>query len=463
MDQYRNAMKKLVAVVLLLLLSTVHNAQPKLIDEIVAVVGNEIVLYSDIQVQKNQMKAQGFTGEITDCMVLEEVLFEKILLNQAKVDSLEVSDDMVNGELNKRIEVFVRQIGSVEALEEYYGKSINEIRDEFFEALQSQLLVQRMESEIGSDLNVTPSDVQAFYNSIPLDSLPFINASVELAMIARYPKPNQQEIDRVRQRLRKFKEDVEAGKEDFETLAALYSEDPGSASRGGSLGLKPRGTWVPEFDASAFGLKEGQISQPFKTDYGYHIMQLIERRGEMYNANHILLAPKVDADGLNRARLGVDSIRQLVLRDSISFAFAAARFSDDERSKNQNGMIVNMNTGSTIWEMDQLEPTVFLTIDTLEIGEVSKAVFFQGASREKGYRIIKLINRTQPHRANLVDDYTILQSMASEKLRAEHMDAWMRRRIDETYIKINKQYRSCDFGYPWVKESFIIKSDQPEN
>lgn len=437
-------------------------AQPKLVDEVVAVVGNEIILYSDIQVQKNQIKSQGFAGKLDDCQVLEEILFEKILLNQAKVDSLEVSDDMVNNELNKRLDVFVRQIGSVEALEDYYGKSIGEIREEFFDALQDQLLVQRMESELTSELNVTPSDVQKFFDAIPKDSLPFINASIEMAMISKYPKPSIEEVERVRNRLRSFKEGVEKGQEDFETLAALYSEDPGSASRGGNLGLKPRGTWVPEFDAVAFSLNEGSVSAPFKTDYGYHIMQMVERRGEMYDANHILLIPKVSSEGLGLAMEAVDSIRNLVLRDSISFAFAAARYSDDERSKNQNGMIVNQQSGSTIFEMDQLDPTLFLTIDTLEIGEVSKAVYYQGDNREKGYRIVKVINRTQPHRANMVDDYQMLQSMASEKIRAETMDGWMRRRIDETFIKMNEAYQTCEFGYPWVKESVVSRDPKIE-
>lgn len=434
------------------------SAQPKLVDEIVAVVGAEIVLYSDIQIQKNQIKAQGYTGDLTDCDVLEEILFEKIMLNQAKVDSLEVSDEMVESELNKRIDVFVRQIGSIEALEKYYGKSIAQIREEFFEALKDQLLVQRMESEIGSDLNVTPSDVQKFFNAIPKDSLPFINASVEMAMIAKFPKPTVEEVERVRNRLRSFKDAVEKGQDEFETLAALYSDDPGSASRGGNLGLKPRGTWVPEFDAVAFSLREGEISAPFKTDYGYHIMQLLEMRGQLYDANHILMVPKISSEGLITARVELDSIRTLVLRDSVSFALAAARFSDHERSKNQNGAMVNPQTGSTIYEMDELEPTVFLTIDTLAKGELSKPVFFEDVSREKGYRIIKLVNRTNPHRANLTDDYQILQRMASEKYRAENMDRWMRRRIDETYIKLNEEYHDCDFGYPWVKQTNIVRT-----
>lgn len=433
-------------------------AQPKMIDEIVGTVGAEIILWSDIQLQKNQIKAQGYKGDITDCEVLEEILFEKILLNQAKVDSVEVSDDMVDSELNKRIDVFVRQIGSVEALEDYYGKSMSEIREEFFEALKDQLLVQRMEGVVSSDVNVTPSDVQAFFESIPKDSLPFINASVEMAMIAKFPTATTEETERVRTRLREFKASVEKGQDDFETLAALYSEDPGSASRGGALGLKPRGTWVPEFDAAAFSLNEGEVSAPFKTDYGWHIMQMVERRGELYNANHILLIPKVSADGLNAARTELDSIRTLILRDSVSFPLAASRYSDDERSKNQNGAMVNQATGSTVFEMDELDPNLFLVIDSLERNEISQPVFFQNEAREKGYRIIKLVNRTKPHRANLTDDYQILQNMASEKIRAETMDRWMRLRIEETFIKLNEAYRECDFGYPWVKESVVTKT-----
>jgi peptidyl-prolyl cis-trans isomerase SurA len=437
------------------------NAQPAVLDEIIGIVGNEIILHSDVQIQKNQLKMQGMVQNISDCAVLEEILFEKILLNQAKVDSIEVSNDMVNGELDKRIDMFVRQIGSVKALEEYYAKSVGEIREEFFDMLKDQLLVQRMESEISSDVNVTPSDVQAFFNSIPIDSLPFVSASVELAMIAKYPKPSRAEVDRVRNKLREFKERVEKGKDDFETLSALYSEDPGSSSKGGSLGLQPRGTWVPEFDAVAFGLQPGQVSQPFKTDYGWHIMQLVERRGELYNANHILLIPKVTAAELTKARTELDSIRTIMMRDSLSFPFAASKFSDDERTKNQNGLLVNPNTGSTIFPMDQLDPTLFMAIDTMEIGQVSKSFYFQGLNREKGYRIVKLVNRTEPHRANLVDDYQSLQSMASEKLKAEKMDSWMRDRIHDTYIKVKEKYHTCPFGYPWVKDKDLGMKKEP--
>lgn len=428
------------------------------IDEIVSVVGNEIILYSDVQIQKNQLKAQGYQGTLTDCQVLEEILFEKLLLNQAKVDSLEVTDDMVQGQLDRRIEVFVRQIGSVEALEDYYGKSIAEIREEFFDILKDQLLVQQMESKISSEVNLTPSDVTDFYESIPKDSLPYINASVEMAQIVKYPTVSIQEKERIRARLKEFKLKVESGDEDFETLAALYSDDPGSAAKGGNLGMKPRGTFVPEFDAVAFNLEEGEISTPFETDYGFHIMQLIERRGEMYNANHILLIPDISSESLNEARIRLDSIRTLVIRDSVSFALAANKYSDDERTKNQNGMIVNNQTGSTIFEMDQLDPTLFPVIDTMEVGQVSKPFYFQSQNNEKGYRIIKLVKRTKPHRANLVDDYQSMQNLASERLKAQAMDKWVRERIDEAFIKIDEKYRDCTFGYPWKKEDELIRN-----
>ncbi|MFT6355146.1 MAG: peptidyl-prolyl cis-trans isomerase SurA, partial [Cryomorphaceae bacterium] len=244
----------------LMLLFIVSSVRAQVIDEIVAVIGNEIVLYSDIQIQKSQIKAQGFKGSLSDCQVLEEILFEKLMLNQAKVDSLEVTDDMVQGQLNRRMDVFIRQIGSVEALEDYYGKSMSEIREDFFDVLKDQLMVQRMESEISADINVTPSDVQEFFNEIPKDSLPYVNASVEMAQIVKYPDVSTREKERVRSRLMEFKEQVETGQEEFETLAALYSDDPGSAAKGGSLGMQARGTWVPEFDAIAFNLEEGQIS-----------------------------------------------------------------------------------------------------------------------------------------------------------------------------------------------------------
>lgn len=428
------------------------------IDKIIVVLGNEIILNSDVQLQKEQIRAQGYSGEVSDCAVLEEILYEKLLLNQAKLDSVEVTDDMVQTELDKRIRIFVQQIGSIEALEEYYGKSIAEIREEFGDVLRDQLLVQRMEGEITADVNVTPKDVRLYFESIPKDSLPYMNATVEMAQIVIYASSNIGEENRVKEKLRQYKEEVETGKNDFETLAVLYSEDPGSAVKGGELGLQSRGTFVPEFDAVAFGLKEGQVSSPFKSDYGYHIMQMVELRGEQYNARHILLKPKITAEELDNSLAELDSIRGLVKMDSLTFEQAANRFSDDERSKNQNGYIVNENTGSTVYEMDQIDPQLFQTIDTLEVDEYSKPAFYQSPDGKKGFRIIKLNNRTEPHRANLREDYQAMQNAASQSLRKQIVDKWMREKIAHTYLKMDEDYKDCAFNYLWIKDQGETKS-----
>lgn len=426
----------------------------QVIDEVVAVVGNEIVLYSDLQLQKKQLESQGYKKRVDDCEILEDLLIEKLLLNQAKVDSVDMSDGLVEMELSKRMDVFIKQIGSVQALEEYYGKSLEEIREDFFDVLKDQMLVRRMQGEVTSDVNVTPADVESFYASIPADSLPYINASVEMAQIVKYPEPSREEIERIRTRLRNFKQQAESGEKDFETLAALYSDDPGSAAKGGNLGMKPRGTWVPEFDAAAYSMKEGEISAPFKTDFGYHILQLVELRGEMYEANHILLVPEISSKALNNARTALDTIRGFVMGDTLSFAFAANKYSDDERTKNQNGTMVNTQTGSTFFEMDELDPTLFLAIDTLVEGEVTQPFYFQNpASQQKGYRIVKLIRRTKPHRANPVDDYAYLQEAASQSIRGGEMDRWIRETIMSSYIRIDERYNGCAFDMPWLEKS----------
>ncbi len=450
MDKIRNDVS---AIVLALGMVWAGGASAQVVDEVIAVTGNEIVLYSDVRMQMNQLKAQGYKANLDECTVLEDILTEKLMLNQAKVDSLEVTDAAVEIELGRRMEVFIRQIGSVEALEAYYQKSMEEIREDFFEVLKDQMLVRRMQGEVTADVNVTPADVENFYNSIPADSLPYINASVEMAQIVKYPEVSREEIERIRERLRSFKQQVEAGEYDFETLAALYSEDPGSAAKGGSLGMKPRGTFVPEFDAVAYSLKEGDISAPFKTDFGYHIMQMVEMRGEMYEANHILLVPKTSTNALHRARTQLDTIRAYVTADTLSFAFAANKYSDDERTRNQNGIIVNLSTGSTLFEIDELDPTLFLAIDTLEAGEITQPFFFQNpATQQKGYRIVKLLRRTQPHRANPVDDYAYLQEAATQAMSNQEVERWLRETIGSSYVRIDERYHGCAFKLPWLKE-----------
>ena len=425
------------------------NKNTTIIDKVIAVVGNEIVLKSDIEVQKAQIKSNGGTVD-GDCGVLEDILYEKLLLNQAKLDSVVVSEPQIQSQLDRRIAVFVQQIGSVEKLEEYYGKSIGEIKDDFHDVLKDQMMVQQMQAKVAEDVKITPADVKAFYESIPKDSLPFINASVQLAQIVIYPKENEAEIKRISDKLKDYTKQVKEGK-DFATLAVLYSDDPGSAVKGGELGMQPRGTFVPEFDAVAFGLAKGEVSGIIKTQFGYHIMQMIERRGEQYNARHILLKPKIGASEIKSTQHILDSIRNLIAIDSLTFEQAAVKFSDDEDTKNQNGNILNIQTGTSFIEMSTLDPQIFIVIDSMNVSEVSGPAFMQTPDGKKAYRIIKLKTRTEPHKANLKDDYQSMQENATQKLNMEATKIWVKGKIGNNFVNVDADYQSCKFNFPWIK------------
>lgn len=424
----------------------------KLIDGIIGIVGDEIILRSDLENQKIQASAQGVSyGKNPDCVVMEDLLYEKLLLHQGGVDSVEVTEAQIQNELDKRINHFIDQIGSREKLEEYYGKSISEIKDEFYEVLEKQMVVQQMQRKITGDVKVTPSQVRDYFNSLPVDSLPLINAMVEVGHIVNYPPENLEEIRRVKNKLREYRDQIVSGEKDFATIAVLYSEDPGSAVKGGELGLVSRGTMVPEFDAVALALAEGEMSDVFETEYGFHIMQLVERRGEKYNARHILLKPRVSQSDLNKAKEELQEVRHHIQTDSLTFAEAAVLHSDDKTSKNQNGNIVNPQTGSTRFEMSELDPQIFLTIDTMEVGEVSKPAYMQTKDGRKAYRLIELRKRTEPHRANLKDDYQIIQEAARGQFSGDAIDEWITRRVSVTYIEVSDELSSCPFEYNWAQ------------
>lgn len=431
---------------------TAQSSKVKVIDGIIATVGDEIVLRSDLENQKIQMRSQGMRmSKDADCGVMEDLLYEKLLLHQGGVDSVEVSEAQIQSEMDKRLNVFIEQIGSREKLEEYYGKSLSEIKEEFSEVLRKQMVVQQMQQRITQDVKVTPSQVREFFNQLPEDSLPFINAQVEVAHIVKYPPENFDENRRVRNKLREYREEILSGEKDFATIAVLYSEDPGSAVRGGELGMQSRGTFVPEFDAVALSLAEGEISDVFETQYGFHIMQVMEKLGEKYNARHILLKPRVSQADLMKAKAELEDIRKLIMSDSLTFAQAAVRYSDDEDSKNQNGNIINPSTGSSRFEMSELDPQIFLSIDTMKVGQVSNPAFFQRRDGRKAYRLIQLRLRTEPHRANLRDDYQIIQEAARGQMSGEAISEWIHNRIRVTYIDIDESFHTCPFEYDWAK------------
>ncbi|MGD9993891.1 MAG: peptidylprolyl isomerase [Salinivirgaceae bacterium] len=419
--------------------------EKKIIDQVVAIVGKQVILQSDIENQALQLRAQGYytSGDIT-CEVFEEMLYAKLLVNQAILDSVEVSDAEVKSEMERRLNYFINQIGSEEKLEEYYKKTIPEIKEEFSDVIREQLLSQRMQQQVTADLKVTPQEVKAFYKSIPADSLPIINTEFEMEQIIVNPKVQEVEILRIKDRLREFKERITNG-ESFATLAVLYSEDPGSAARGGELGFVSRGDLVPEFSAVAFNLKVGEISKIVKTDYGYHIIQLVEKKGERINCRHILMKPKISIDEKTKAKARLDSVRTAILNKELTFKEACWKFSEDDNTRLNGGVMVNPATGNSRWEAGHLTPKIAFAIKDMQVGDISKPFEDEDENGQTVYKMVLLKSKSEPHPANLKDDYQRIQDMALNKKSGEFMEEWVKKKSKETYLKIDDDFKNCKF------------------
>ncbi|MFP4469458.1 MAG: peptidylprolyl isomerase [Bacteroidales bacterium] len=420
------------------------------IDEVVAVVGKNFILLSDIENQYVQYKLQGAvqgSEAQMKCRILENLLFEKLMLHQAALDSVEVTPEQVESELDRRMRYFISQFGSQEKLEKFYDKTVLEFKAEMRKVITDQLKVDQVQQNITMNTEASPADVRKFFKSIPNDSIPLIGSEVEVAQIVRKPPISVEEKHEVKERLRKLRERVLSG-ESFEALAVLYSEDPGSAKEGGDIGLHGRGELYPEFEAIAFKLEPGEVSELVETEAGFHIIQGIQRRGELVRVRHILIKPKVSPVALAEARNFLDSIGGLIRNDSITFEAAVQRFSTDPSKKN-SGIMINPNSGSAQWPVDQLDPEVFFVIDKLEVGEVSAPVLMEDEEGEEAYRLLKLIRRTQPHRANLEEDYGQIQEWATQEMKQKTIMEWIRKNAKKTYIKIYSDHLDCDFEQSW--------------
>lgn len=433
-------------------LNVAHAQEPQSIDRVIAVVGGNITLQSELETQYLQMLASGYEpDDDTRCILFEELLYGNLLIHRAKVDSLEVTDAEVEDELTRRLEYFVAQLGSQEKLEEYYEKSILEIKDEFRELIKEQLLSQRMQQEITGDIKVTPAETRAFFNKIPEDSLPYVNTELEIGRIMRRPEITKEQRASARQKAEELRQRVVEG-ESFRALAILYSEDPGSSKKGGDLGFFERGMMVPEFDAVAFRLKEDSVSQVFETSFGFHFMEMLERRGEQINVRHILIRPKTSETDLEKARVFLDSIRELILTDKMTFAQAAEKFSDDEESKMNGGMMFNPMTGAPFFDMDQLgsiDQRLVFTIEKMEPGDISKAAKAQSPDGKESYNLYYLKSRTEPHVANLKDDYQRIQQAALAEKKNKAIEKWINEKAAQTYVRIDDAYMDCPFSHRW--------------
>ncbi len=441
-------MRKYILIVCMFM--TYQSYSQKEIDGIRAIIGDEIILTSDIENQYQQYIAQGYTnsGNIR-CKIIEDLLYQSLLLNQAKVDSVEISDLEIDSELEKRIRYFISQVGSKEELESFYGKSIVEIKSEFRDLISDQLLSQRMQGSITSGVKVTPSEVKKYFFSLSNDSLPIIEAEVEISHIVIEPEISSDEKNRVKDKLISLKERISKG-EDFKVLATLYSDDPNSAKNGGELGFVGRGDLVPAFEAAAYKLKKEEISDVIKSEFGYHIIQLIERRGEQINVRHILLKPKISSAQLLEAKIQMEELSKKILENEITFEESVLKYSDDD-SKNNEGLIINPNSGSSMFVMKDLDPTLYFVIEKMQKGEISAPIIMQLDNGQKAYRIVKLRKKTIAHTANIVDDYDKIRNVALQQKKQKVINQWLKDKISTTYIQLNFQLEGCDFNNKWTK------------
>lgn len=430
---------------------SIAQVQEKVLDEIIAVIANQPIKLSDIYNTQKQLKEQSDNEEIpTECEILEQLLFQKMLIYQAQVDSVEIADKQIEQELDKRIRYFAQQLGSEQKLEEYYNKTIAQIKDEFRDKIKEQLLIQTMQNKVSGNITISPSEVRNYYRSLHPDSIPFINSEVEIARIMKSPPISEEEKKQTRERLEKLRERILAGA-DFAAMAALYSEDPGSAAKGGELGFMGRGMLVPEYEAVAFELKPGEVSRIVETPFGYHIIQLIERLGEQFNTRHILMVPKTNPSDLLKAQQSLDSVYQLLKTDkTLTFEKAAEKFSDDAETKYNGGLLVNPATGTTRFEINELDRQLFFAIDKLAIGEFTKPLLYQTPNGKKAYQILYLKTRTEPHKANLKDDYQRLQNAALQQKQAKAINDWINKKKKSTYIQIDESYKNCIFKNNWL-------------
>ncbi len=425
--------------------------QGKVLDQVVAIVGKSIVLQSDIENQYLSYRMQGGiegTEREMKCQILESILYQKLMVAQAEVDSLNVDEVQVIGEIERRLSSFINQFGSQEKMEKYYGKSMSEIKDELHDMVKDQLLAQQVQQGIVGKVHVTPSEIRSYFRSIPKDSIPLVKTEYVIRQIVKNPPINIEEKLRVKQELLKLRKRILNG-ESFSTMAILYSEDPGSAKKGGELGYYGRGQLYPEFEAAAYKLKPGEISDVVETKAGYHIIQMIDRKGDYINVRHILMSPKVSPIDLQKAKMKLDTIVKEIRSDSITFDQAVEKYSDG-KNKNSGGYLLNPQTGGVEFEGDQLDAQVSFTVNKLKPGQISNPVPFKTEEQKDAFRLLYLEKRIPPHRADLKQDYSRIEKWALQDKQRKAIDNWINDKAQNTYVKIIPAYQTCQFKHHWL-------------
>ncbi|RLD46644.1 MAG: peptidylprolyl isomerase [Bacteroidetes bacterium] len=447
--------KIVISIVLIGFMSsiTLNSFSQKVIDRIVATVGSNEILYSDIENQYMQYLMQGYTSdrEGIRCQIFEEILFAKLLLNQAQLDSVVVSDDMVESEMDRRLQYFISQIGSQEKLEEYYHKSILAIKSDLRSTIHEQMLSEQVKNQITSDVKITPSEVRAFYNAIPEDSIPLISSEYKYSHIIVMPEILPEEKEYAKHKLEGIRKRIIDGAS-FSSMARMYSEDPGSSVKGGELGDFGRGVMYPEFEAIAFSLEPGEVSELVETEAGFHIMELIKRKGDFINVRHILIMTKVSPVSMKIAEAEIDSVYQLIQDGTITFEEAALRYSIDD-SRFNGGVALNPQTGGAVFSAESIDKELFFKLDKMNVGELLPPFLYMKERNKKAFRIIRLDKRTKPHKASLEMDYDKIQKIALEDKKGRAIGNWITDKTDKTFINVmDKDLKSCNFTYKWDQE-----------
>ena len=449
---------KILLFIISILVSHQAISQNNVIDEIVWVVGDEAILKSEVEEHRKEllMQNQRIEGD-PYCFIPEQLAIQKLFLDQAKLDSIEVSEPTVNRELEYYVNNYITSIGSVERLEEYFGKSLSSIREDLRDQIREQQIIQGVQQKHFGNIKLSPSEIRQYYNSLPQDSLPFIQTTLEVQIVTVEPVIPLEEIDKVKSELRKYTEQISSGESEFSTLALLYSEDP-SAIKGGELGFMPRSGFVPEFANVAFALNDpSKVSNVVESEYGFHIIQLIERRGEMANFRHILMKPKVPKVSLDTALVRLDSIRNGIIGDKITFDDAASYLSADKDTRNNKGIMVNnsqtsSNRGTPRFALNELNQDIAKIAGEMKAGEISKPFLMLNDKGRQVAAMIRISNRNEGHKANINNDYQVIKQMAENARQQTLVDKWLQEKIDKTYVRIDPEWRKCEFKYDgWLR------------
>lgn len=452
------SVKKVSLLLLFMLVGLTVKAQDNVIDEVVWVVGDEAILKSDVENERLNAQYEGrrFDGD-PYCVIPEELAVQKLFLHQAEIDSIEVSEQEVIQKVEQQTAWLIEQIGSKEKMEEYYNKTSTQIREMLRENIRNGLIVQQMQRELVGDIKLTPAEVRNYFKNLPPDSIPSIPTQVEVQIITREPKIKEEEIERVKKTLREFTDRIYKG-ESFSMLARFYSEDSGSARRGGEYGFTGRGELTPEFANVIFNMTDPKkISKVFETEYGYHIAQLIEKRGDRVSYRHILMKPKVDEAEIEEALNKLDTLANDIRKGKVTFDEAATWVSQDKDTKNNHGLLANPQTGTSRFEMQHLagmvSQEVAKVVEGMQIGEISKPFTMINSKGKEVCAIVKLKNRIDAHKATITEDYQRLKSMVTAKRSEEKIQEWIVEKQKTTYVRINPNWRNCDFKYPgWIKK-----------